>query len=173
MKSLDNLYKLTIGDYWDDGHGKFVTQQFLTNVTSEQMKRAYWDSCKLVGIQFHTNGNATGLPDWEHKNHRDFRVLNGYEDSSISKEAVRKMKEHGLEGYNPYSKQPNVEGIPEYWPWENMLATYGDEEVPTEKDFFHLMMWFIGLSLPKDFYYEVIKEPKDALSEMVGYGLFH
>lgn len=96
MKNLDNLYKLTIGDYWNDGHGRFVTQQFLTNVTSEQMKKAYWDSCKLVGIQFHTNGNATGLPDWEHKNHRDFRVLNGYRDSSISKEAMRKMKEHGL-----------------------------------------------------------------------------
>lgn len=174
MRRLDNLYRLTIGDYWNDGHGKFVTQQFLTNVTSKQMNQAYWNSCKLVGIQFHTNGNAHGLEyDWETSDRRDFYVLNDYDDSLISKGALEKMKKYGLEGYSPYSKQPNINYVPDCYPWENLDVEYGDETSPTNDDFFHLVMWFIGLSLPKDFYYEVIKEPEDALSEMLGYGLFY
>lgn len=173
MRYVNNLYKLTIGDYWNDGHGKHINYKFLTNVTNEQMEKAYWDSCKLVGIQFHTNGNAHGLEyDWQTDERRDFYVLNNYQDGVISEGAMKKMKAHGLEEYNPFSRQPNTKQNEEYWHWEEMFATYG-EEVPTDNDFFHLIMWFLGLSLLEDFVYEVIKEPEEALSEMIGYGMFN
>lgn len=167
---MDNIYKFTIGDYWDDGHGKYEIFRFKTNVTNRQISDAYMKSCKLVGIQFHTNGDDHGLEyDYMTDDRRDFYVLNDYEDGRISNGALEKMKVHGLEEYDPNSRQPN--STKEY-PWEELFNIYSDEESPSKDDFFHLMMWFIGLSLPELEYQLLPEEPEALLHESVGYGLF-
>jgi hypothetical protein len=68
---------LVVGDWSDDGHGKYEKLLFEVNKSVEEVQQAYLNSCKLTGLSFHDDGIACD-----------------YEDSSISKQQFEILEKY-------------------------------------------------------------------------------
>lgn len=153
-----NRYTIPIGDWSDDGHGKCKEYDFLTNYSVEVIQQGYRDSCKLVGVQFHSGEDMTGLRT-ERSWNNSREICADYEESTISGDALDSLEEHGL----------TDEYILEYSSFDGT------------QHFAETILWFISLSMPKDFVYEIAKESNKVylngywgnLNEQFGYGLFY
>lgn len=166
-KKERHLVKLVLGDWSDDGHGKYEEVCFESNYPVQTIQQAYMDSCKLTGVQFnyntdYTDGLCKGYGSWR-------QPFTEYDSASLKPEAIEALREHGLDP-----------------------ATYCDEKY-TDKDleegnsmhFYvesasELIMAFIKLSMPKDWTYDKIELDAHAINgywgkinEQFGYGLFY
>jgi len=58
---MNKMY-LVLGDWSDDGHGKYEKVLVEVNKTIEEVQNAYKNSCKLTGISFNgSNEDFTGI----------------------------------------------------------------------------------------------------------------
>ena len=97
-------FKISIGDWSSDGHGKCEYYIFEANHEVEVLQDGYKKSCLLTGLQFNHNENYTGIKfDW--KNSDDYQICTEYEKCTASKIQYDTLKRFGLDLQN-YS--PNI-----------------------------------------------------------------
>jgi hypothetical protein len=89
---------LVLGDWSDDGHGKFEKILLESNYPVKKVQDAYKKSCKLTGISFNScygKENYTGVErSWEEA--EKYCIAVEYEDSKISPECIKVLKKHGI-----------------------------------------------------------------------------
>lgn len=154
------IYKLELGDWAEDGHGKTRDILFDCNYNVSKIRQAYKDSCKKLGVAFDHCVGYTAIKDNDNTDSR--LIWTEYEDYGITKTAFEILETHGCFNGVPYYKDNGVYYIDDY------------------KDCAKLIMNFIALSMPEDFRYKLVKEPQiesinswnDELNEQFGYGLF-
>ena len=156
-----NKYKLVIGDWSDDGHGKCEDFLFEVNKPLEEIQQAYRDSVVLTGTKFHHNQDGSIPTDLEAK---ALAILTDYEEYRIPVEALDRLKTQGLELSFEYGLED--------WEDDGDSGVNGPEGVAT------LIMWFIKLSLP-GLEYKLIKDDVPSingwwgnLNHQFGYGVF-
>jgi len=162
----DTLQQITIGDWSDDGHDKKEHFIFVSNKTTEELQKGYLASCDKTGYTFGTNVNVNGNVTPK------ARLLNAYEDSYLSPEVVDDLMKFGL----PDPRDGNNLGGPHRM-YEDMFSDeHGQVFFP--EGCFHLVMWFISISLP-DLEYEMKKSEIEQvngywgnLNQQFGYGCF-
>jgi hypothetical protein len=166
------LYKLVIGDWSDDGHGKSKDFIFDCNYDVSKIRQAYKDSCKSLGISFNHNQDYTGL-NLGYGTKR--QVWTEYEDCSISETAFEILKDNGC--FKGILDDEFLQDInPENDDYEEELENIDF----TKEDAAMIIMNFIALSMPEDFTYSLVKqeiEPINGwwnpeLNVQFGYGLF-
>lgn len=159
------IYKLTLGDWSQDGHNIYEEFLFECNHTISEIRQAYKDSCKRLGVTFNYNTDYTGLG----LNYGDDRMIwTEYEEDTISEIAFNILKDAGCLNDIEYEECKN-----DY----NNETRY---RILDTKACAMLIMNFISLSMPDDFTYkpvEVESEPingwwNDELNHQFGYGLF-
>lgn len=77
--------KITFGDYWNDGHGKYKDFTLLCNRTPQQLKELEPKAEQYSGYKFQTNG--PNLP----------AICNGYEDSVVGEEVIKDLVSKGFD----------------------------------------------------------------------------
>ena len=162
------LFKVPIGDWSNDGHGKCETFYVEANYSVQEMRQAYKETCKKIGLQMNHNTDYTGIdgiPSWG--NWR--QLLTDYEQSSISEQAVDILLEHGYD----FSE---CEAFDED---DNLIK---EDVYFNSESVFHLFMWFISYSMPSDFEYKQFKLEAETinggwgeggLNHHIGYGVFY
>ncbi|UUV25979.1 MULTISPECIES: hypothetical protein [Lysinibacillus] len=164
----EKLFKVPVGDWSDDGHGKCENYYVEANYSAIEMRQAYKDTCKKIGLQLHYGEDYTGIKNMERYNNWRY-LLSEYEQSSICEEAVEILLNHGFE----FSR---VDG--ETDENDNYLV---QEAYFSSEGVFDLFMWFIKYSMPSDFEYKQVTldaEPivgywNKELNHQVGYGVFY
>lgn len=162
----DTLQQITIGDWSDDGHEKSENFVFISNKTTEELQKAYLASCNKTGYTFDTNVKLTGGVAPKE------RLLNAYEDRFLSPEAIDDLITFGL---------PNPRDKDEMGAEHHMFEDEYDDlhgQVFFPEGCFHLVMWFISVSLP-DLEYKMKKSDIEQvngywgnLNQSFGYGCF-
>ena len=161
-------FKIPIGDWSADGHGKCEELVINCNYPVEAVQQAYKDSCQLTGVSFdHTDYRGR---DWREAD--KYQVATGYLDCRITPEVEAIFREHGIE------VRENDEYYGEYENEEDQ-EDREDVEIDGVNHFLELLMTFIKLSLP-NLQYEVVNDGlpylngywNDALNVQFGYGLF-
>lgn len=117
--------RLTIGDWSGDGHS--ISEDFIyeSNKSVEEIRQAYKNACKLTGLSFNHNDDYTGL---NLGYGTDRQIATEYEESTISKLALKILKKHGIE-------LKSEDGSEEYF-------------IDGSEDFVDILIKFIKLSLP-------------------------
>ena len=162
------LFKVPVGDWSDDGHGKYEDYYVEANYSAQEMRQAYKDTCKKIGLQMNHNTDYTGiegLKSWGNWRY----LLTNYEQSSISEEAIEILLEHGFDFENFDGERD-----------ENDKLIVQDIYFSSE-NVFELFMWFVSYSMPNDFEYKQVTfeaEPivgywNDGLNHQIGYGVFY
>lgn len=168
------VYKLVLGDWSEDGHGKSKDFLFDCNYDVSKIRQAYKDSCKKLGISFNHNEDYTGL-NLGYGNER--QIWTEYEESSISPVAYCILKENGC--FKGIVDDETLEKIdPESEDFGEDLENLLDLDL---KESALLIMNFIAVSMPEDFTYTIIEqeiEPINGywnknLNVQFGYGLFY
>jgi hypothetical protein len=153
------IYKLELGDWSEDGHKISESFLFDCNYDIHKIRQAYKDSCKKLGVAFNYNEDYTGLG----LGYRSERLIwTEYQESEMSETAFEILNNSGCFKEVDFYKEDGVYYIEE------------------RKDCAKLIMNFIALSMPKDFRYKLVQEPKvesinswnDELRQHFGYGLF-
>lgn len=163
------MYKqyLVIGDWSDDGHGKYRKELLQSNYPVEVIQQAYKDSCRLTGVSFNHNEDYTGL-NRHYSESEKYQIATEYESGCrIPPEAFKLLKDFNFEKHEYYSEDLLEEDGGYYW----------------ESEFEDLWIWFVKLSLPEDAILEkanVVDEIPNIngywnknLNVQFGYGLFH
>lgn len=88
-------FKISIGDWSEDGHNKYEQLVFTSNKSVKEMQDAYKQSCKNTGIQFNHNQNYTDRPE-NNGYSSPYQIWTEYEDSGLSEEAKEILTVHGL-----------------------------------------------------------------------------
>lgn len=150
--------KLTLGDWSKDGHERSDEFKYISNYPVDKIRQSYKDSCKLTGLTFNYNENYTGLKlsyeSWRY-------IWTEYEDCHINEEAVDILNEFGIDVVKIYNLDD------EYY----FEPTYASD----------LIMRFIGLSMPSDWVYSLVKDEYEPingwwngdLNVQFGYGLYN
>jgi hypothetical protein len=162
------MYKFyfILGDWSDDGHGKYEKILIESSHTVKEVQDAYKQSCKTTGISFNDPNDFTGIKR-EYRKSKLYHVCAEYEQNQLSNEIFEcflKLHKKGhpckiLEDMNKNKKQ---EGL------------YVDRET-----FMNLFFWFVSLSL-KNFTYKRLEDEYPTLNGywnknlnvQFGYGLF-
>lgn len=159
--------KLVLGDWSDDGHGKYKEIEFVSNYPVDIIQQAYRDSCKLTGVQFnynedYTDGLCKGYGSWR-------QIFTEYEDNCMKVEAIEVLRAHGLDP---------AEYCNEIYTDEDFEK--GNEMAFSSENVADLIMDFIKLSMPNDWRYDKIESDSKAingwwgnLNHQFGYGLFY
>lgn len=171
-----NKMKWVIGDWSDDGHGKSDEYHVETTATVEEVQRAYWDSCILTGVSFHSNYGATnneGAYGHMTKDYSDeewakikHHICAEYEDSTISADIVDIFVKHGFVNEILDSQEAD-DGRDELCPSPDSLA--------------ELLNWFVKLSLPEGTEMKITTDSVPAINGWwsnnlnvgFGYGLYY
>lgn len=157
------LYKLVLGDWSKDGHNISKDFIFDCNHDVSEIRQAYKDSCKKLGVTFNHNEDYTGLGI----TYGDERMVwTEYEENDMSETAFKIMYEAGCFDGIPYEKHEEY-GETKYY-------------IKELKDCAMLIMNFIALSMPEDFTYKPVNMKitpingwwNPELNEQFGYGLF-
>jgi hypothetical protein len=129
------MFEITmpIGDWSKDGHGECDEIDFVSNCAAGDLQEAYKASVKLTGISFDydTDPSAT-------------LVCADYGDYIIPTAVMDKFVELG------YSAVIDGDFIE-----EDGISFMGEG-----KSFAELILWFIGLSMPKDWEWYIVEKPK-------------
>ena len=163
MNSSNYLVYLNIGDWSGDGHDKNERFYFTSNYNVSTIRQAYKNSCKLTGLQFNHNENYTNNENIDRNN----LIFTEYEEDFINEDVINILEKHGID-INKYLNEDSC---------------YVDEH----KYYFYryssaeLIMEFIGLSMPKDWKYNIYTievepingEYNSELNVQFGYGLFY
>ena len=154
------IYKLELGDQYNEGHRMSEVFLFDCNYDVHKIRQAYKDSCKKLGVAFNYNEDYTGLGLGYGD---DRRIWTTYEEASMGRTAFEILDNAGC--------LKDIE-------WHQVGCDYYINEI---QDCAKLIMNFIALSMPEDFRYKSVKEPQiesincwnDELDEEFGYGLFY
>lgn len=149
---------LTLGDWSDDGHGKYDKILVETNQPIDKIRQAYKDSCKLTTVSFNHNEDFTGVKR-DYLEVKKYRICSEYDNNSIPKESVEILSKY--EGFSDLD-----------------FEDYKDELFVGES-FVKFWFWFVKLSLPELEYAEINEKipsingywDKD-LNVQFGYGLY-
>ena len=155
---MNNTYKITVGDWSDDGHGKTVDLTFTTNKTADEIRQGYWDSCVKTGVAFH---------------HDDLADMENFNKMS-SKADLAKIGHRILADYGEYTISPEVIDI--------FLSFGFDGEkgslCVSARGLGEMILWFVGLSV-EGFQWEASAGVEsingfwnNSLNVQFGYGLF-
>ena len=167
MVANKKLFKVPVGDWSDNGHGKRADYYLEANYSAQDMRQAYKDTCKKIGLQMNHNQDYTGIErisSWSSWRH----LLTEYEASSIDEKAIDILLEHGY-------KFSECEAFDED---DNLIK---DEIYFNSDSVFDLFMWFISYSMPSDFEYKQVTQEaesiigywSDDLNHQIGYGVFY
>lgn len=173
---MENLFKVPVGDWSKDGHNQHTDYYVTANYPVEDMRQAYKDTCKKIGLQLNHSTNYTGIEGATRryeKTGEEWRVLLAeYGECAIDERAYRILLEHGFDF-------ERIDGMRD----ENDQIVPDDEEGVffCEEGVFDLFMWFVAYSMPKDFEYKEFKlkaEPIigwwcNGLNHQIGYGVFN
>jgi hypothetical protein len=129
---------LVLGDWSNDGHGKYEKILLGVNVPVDVVQQAYKDSCKLTGVSFNDGEEYTGK-NQTYKEVNDYTIAHNYEEPTIPIKAFNKLQKFGLT--------------------EKMLADWDTDDLIENEDnrpirictevFVMLWIWFVRLSNPK------------------------
>lgn len=151
------IYKVPVGDYSHDGHGKSVQYIIKANYPFENLVEAYRNSCTKTGYGFESSC----------RENNSIALLCGYGDWCLTEDAITKFKELGC----TVEIEEKDEDDEEFYGEE----TYEPKHLE-HKECFDLVMWFISLSMPSDFKWEKIDIQAlfgyDSPLGGVGYGCF-
>ena len=163
---------LVLGDWSDDGHGKYDKVLLESNLGVRDIQNAYKASCKLTGVEFNHNDDYTDL-NRNHRDREDYQICVEYENNTLSDTAFTVLSKFGL------TKKMLAE-----WDTDDMNDGEDDEEYAFSQDsYIKLWIWFVKLSLPKNTVLRELSE-KDSipvingywnknLNVQFGYGLYH
>ena len=151
-------YVLNIWDWSDDWHWKNERIILESSHTKEEIIEAYKASCKLTWLQFNHNDDYTGLGwNWEEQDKRN--IATDYEDSSLSKDKIAKLKSHWI--HIEWFDEDYEEDF--YFDWV--------------EHFVELWINFVTLSLP-EWKVKIINDDLEEINgfrgfrQQFGYGLF-
>lgn len=93
---MENIMKLTLGDWSDDGHGKYEEFYIKSNYDVHKVRQAYKDSCKKTGLSFNHNEDYTGL-NLGYGSTR--QIWTEYESRELSEDAIEILRKFGIDDY--------------------------------------------------------------------------
>lgn len=158
---------LVLGDWSDDGHGKYDKVLVESNKSVKEIQDAYKASCKLTGVSFNGNNDFTeckrGYTEQE-----KYHIATDYEQGfNVTDEAKQALKDTGFDVEKHFAFGMDDEG-----------------DQLEENDIIFLYLWteFVKLSLP-DLIINKIPEDNSIpvingywnknLNVQFGYGLYH
>ena len=151
---MKTMMKVNIGDWSKDGHNQCDEFIIECNISIEDARQAYMSTCEALGVALHD----------DHTGKYEHVLFSEYEDNSISKEVMDKLKEAGL--------KPNEM-------FDDLLSDDLEEtyiECPNEC--LKLLMWYINRAIPH-FEWKHINPPNfngfwdNEFNHRIGYGLFY
>jgi len=155
---LMNTMHLVLGDWSNDGHGKYEKVICRANKTIDEVRDAYKASCKLMGFSFNHNNDYTEVKR-SYTIASKYQVCTEYENNTISTKVVNLLIQFEC---------PLVDQIKE-------AHRYLDVELFTD-----LWWWFVGVSLPGLIYEKVEGDVpvingfwNNSLNCQFGYGLYN
>ena len=162
-------FKFVIGDWSDDGHGKYNYVHFRSNKTADEIRQAYWQACCDTQVAFH-HSDLTTMDTYNNMS-KDmevsrikWRILCNYEDSILPVEVMRRFKTNGID-----------EDM-----FEEMSEADGSQRIVDAEELGKLLLWFISLP-QEDFEYEIIRDEIESINGFwdkslnvgFGYGLYY
>lgn len=150
---LNNTWKIPVGDWSDDGHGKCDYYTVKSNFTVEQAREAYFKAVEESGIDL--------CKTFAHE----------YEDSTIEPKAIEALRD--------FIKHLNAEDLISQCDWEEEEDSY---HVNSSEDMAYIVLYFIQRYNP-EFRFEVVEDSipmlpfygfddKNRHIGFFGYGLF-
>jgi|688.fasta_scaffold805357_1 hypothetical protein len=163
---MNKMY-LVLGDWSDDGHGKYDKVLVESNKSVEEIQDAYKASCKLTGVSFNHNEDFTERKR-NYKEKQKYQIATEYEQGfNVSDEAKQALRDAGFDVEKHFAY-----GMDE------------DNDQIEDNDVIFLYLWteFVKLSLP-DLIINKIPEDDNIpvingywdknLNVQFGYGLYH
>lgn len=160
-------FKIPVGDWSDDGHGKCEEYIVSCNYPVEEVQQAYKDSCKLTGISFNHNEDYTGLGlNRQHPEYEDRKIASEYGQYTISRLAEGILAKHGIDVWEGFDSE--------------IIDKSGEKAyIDGSEHFIELLFAFIKLSL-RGLKYEIVGDDlpylngywDPSLNVQFGYGLF-
>lgn len=95
-KYMENIMKLTLGDWSDDGHGEYEEFYIKSNYDVHKVRQAYKDSCKKTGLSFNHNEDYTGLNVGYNSTRQ---IWTEYGSRELSEDAIEILREFGIDDY--------------------------------------------------------------------------
>ena len=142
MKKANNKVVVTLGDWSDDGHGKYDKIELYISCTVKEMQEAYKASCKKTGISFNINEDYTERNKYPAYG-QAYQVCTDYEQNSISNE-VRKT----LTKFDCPWDTFEIDGMDDISESDYENEEYNDKNGYLDNhSFIKLLMWFISLSI--------------------------
>jgi len=150
-------FYIVLGDWSEDGHGKSEKVLIDSNIPMEEIQEAYKKSCKKTGFDFSEN------------------VCCEYEDCKISYKTFEMLVENKCPLYKML-----FEYIGGSLSEPDLSEDTYDEFCFTEESLVNTLMWFIGLSVDKEWVWKEAREDipcfngywSETLNESFGYGLY-
>jgi hypothetical protein len=129
---MNKMY-LVLGDWSNDGHGKYDKVLVESNKTVREIQDAYKASCKLTGVSFNHNDDFTGRTRDYREAHK-YHIATDYERGfDVTDEAKQALKDAGFDVEKHFAFGMDQDG-----------------EQIEDNDVIFLYLWteFVKLSLP-------------------------
>jgi hypothetical protein len=140
---LENIFRMPIGDWSDDGHGKCDYWYFKSNKTIEEVREAHFKIKEVIGIDIHSFGNE-------------------YQDFTFPPELRRELIQLGFDDpylvMDPDGTELDSEMMASIW---EFLLLKADPDLKLERQLIPPMIPFYGFDAEKRHI------------GFVGYGLFY
>lgn len=139
---MNKMY-LVLGDWSDDGHGKYEKVLLESNLSVTDIQNAYKASCKLTGVSFNHNEDFTETGRVFEEADK-YRIACEYNNGMLSKFVFDILAKHGL-----------TKKMLKEWDSENETFEDGEDEENEEGFWLYpelyvkLWIWFVKLSLPR------------------------
>ena len=156
---MKNRFYIVLGDWSSDGHGKSKKILIESNLTHDELQKAYLQSCKKTKIAFHNDHKAK------------LTICVQYEQAQLTREIF-----DALQKLNCPINDLEFDGV-----GDSQITDKNCEDCYfNETSFVNTLMWFISLSLPSTFNWKIVEDKtpifngywdKD-LNIMIGYGLY-
>ena len=157
---------LVLGDWSDDGHGKYDKVLVESNKSVKEIQNAYKASCKLTGVSFNHNEDFTERKrDWMEA--RKYQIATEYgQGFDVSDEAKQALRDAGFDVEKHFAYGMDEDG---------------DQIAENNIIFLYLWTEFVKLSLPDLIINKITKDNSipvingywnDNLNVQFGYGLY-
>jgi hypothetical protein len=163
---MNKMY-LVLGDWSDDGHGKYDKVLVESNKSVKKIQDAYKASCKLTGVSFNHNDDYTEIKR-DYKEQEKYHIATDYEQGfDVSDEAKQALRNAGFDVDKHFA-----------------FGMDNDNDQVEDNDVIFLYLWteFVKLSLP-DLIINKLPEDKSIpvingywnknLNVQFGYGLYY
>ena len=156
MKTDDLMpMKITFGDYYDDGHGKYTTLGMMCNRNHQELYALEDAAEKLTGYRFQTNsGNKT------------VAICNEYEDSIVPDKVIEDLVNQGFVNdvvVEEYDDNGNVE-FAQLFPLHELENGI--------EDFAEFFMRWLRMADPELKWAWTVDKSPHAIFNCRGYGLY-